>query len=313
MLTLISPPAHGGPYPAAESTALCSCFSAHSKREMEAGSGLRRRMRRGKPPEPQALLDGLESLWALPLEASRGRPFGLRGAYRRAKRTFAYALRGHEDGRRMLGDLTAALDSFVESWQPSTVAHNDFYDDQMLVLPDGRVALVDFEETGPGDPLLEVGNLLAHLRWTSRLGRTRKTDASGAYHHAFREAAIERFRWSEEDLALREAVQTRGEEGNRYDSRKDEQGSRPRHRVHHPQAGRPRQECAEMTYTVVIEKTGNGYSAYVPNLPGCAAAGHTREETEAVIQEAVTYHLEMLRESGDPIPELHTTSSLVTV
>ena len=68
-----------------------------------------------------------------------------------------------------------------------------------------------------------------------------------------------------------------------------------------------------MTYTVVIEKTGNGYSAYVPDLPGCVAAGDTREETEALIQEAVTYHLETLRESGDPIPEPHTTSSLVTV
>ncbi len=51
-----------------------------------------------------------------------------------------------------------------------------------------------------------------------------------------------------------------------------------------------------MTYTVVIEKTGNGYSAYAPDLPGCVAAGDTHEETEALVQEAVTYHLEMLRE-----------------
>ena len=28
-----------------------------------------------------------------------------------------------------------------------------------------------------------------------------------------------------------------------------------------------------MKYTVVIEKTGNGYSAYAPDLPGCIAAG----------------------------------------
>ena len=58
-----------------------------------------------------------------------------------------------------------------------------------------------------------------------------------------------------------------------------------------------------MTYTVIIEKTGNGYSAYVPDLPGCVAAGDTREETEALIRDAVTYHLELLRESGDPVPE----------
>lgn len=68
-----------------------------------------------------------------------------------------------------------------------------------------------------------------------------------------------------------------------------------------------------MTFTVVIEKTGNGYSAYVPDLPGCVAAGDTREETETLISEAVTYHLELLRENGDPVPEPQATASLVTV
>ena len=66
-----------------------------------------------------------------------------------------------------------------------------------------------------------------------------------------------------------------------------------------------------MKYAVVIEKTGNGYSAYLPDLPGCIAAGDTLEETESLIQEAVTYHLEMLRESGDPVPEPQTTTVLV--
>ena len=68
-----------------------------------------------------------------------------------------------------------------------------------------------------------------------------------------------------------------------------------------------------MTYTVIIEKTGNGYSAYVPDLPGCVAAGDTREETETLIREAVTYHLELLRENGDPVPEPQASASLVTV
>ena len=36
-----------------------------------------------------------------------------------------------------------------------------------------------------------------------------------------------------------------------------------------------------MDYVVVIEKTGNGYGAYVPDLPGCIAAADTREETES--------------------------------
>lgn len=68
-----------------------------------------------------------------------------------------------------------------------------------------------------------------------------------------------------------------------------------------------------MTFTVVIEKTGNGFSAYVPDLPGCVAAGDTRDETETLIREAVAYHLELLRENGDPVPEPQATASLVTV
>ena len=35
-----------------------------------------------------------------------------------------------------------------------------------------------------------------------------------------------------------------------------------------------------MTYAVVIERTDNGYSGYVPDLPGCVAAGDSYEETE---------------------------------
>ena len=62
---------------------------------------------------------------------------------------------------------------------------------------------------------------------------------------------------------------------------------------------------------MVIEKTGNGYDASVPDLPGCIAAGDTREETEALIREAVAYHVEMLREHGDPVPEPQASASLV--
>ena len=58
-----------------------------------------------------------------------------------------------------------------------------------------------------------------------------------------------------------------------------------------------------MKYAVVIEKTGNGYSAYVPDLPGCIAAADTQVEVGDLIREAIIYHLEMLRENGDPIPE----------
>ncbi len=58
-----------------------------------------------------------------------------------------------------------------------------------------------------------------------------------------------------------------------------------------------------MKYVVVYEETPTGFSAYVPDLPGCVAAGKTREKTERLIREAIAFHLEGLRESDEPIPE----------
>ena len=55
-----------------------------------------------------------------------------------------------------------------------------------------------------------------------------------------------------------------------------------------------------------VEFEGNdevGYSAYLPELPGCVAAGETFEETKELIAEAVELHLELMEEEGLPIPE----------
>ena len=57
-----------------------------------------------------------------------------------------------------------------------------------------------------------------------------------------------------------------------------------------------------MNFTVIYEKTGMGYSAYVPDLPGCIATGATVEETSELIRGAIEIHLESMREDGDPIP-----------
>ena len=57
-----------------------------------------------------------------------------------------------------------------------------------------------------------------------------------------------------------------------------------------------------MQYVIVFEQTPNNWSAYVPDLPGCIAAGKTREETEQLIREAVALHVESLLEYGDPVP-----------
>ena len=68
-----------------------------------------------------------------------------------------------------------------------------------------------------------------------------------------------------------------------------------------------------MEYTIFIEKTDNGYSASVPDLPGYIAAADTKAEVEELIHEAVILHLESLHEHGDPIPEPHTIAALVEV
>jgi predicted RNase H-like HicB family nuclease len=64
-----------------------------------------------------------------------------------------------------------------------------------------------------------------------------------------------------------------------------------------------------MKYAVIFEKTATGYSAYVPDLPGCAAAGSTLEETADLIRGAVEMHLEAMREDGDVIPEPTTVAN----
>ena len=66
-----------------------------------------------------------------------------------------------------------------------------------------------------------------------------------------------------------------------------------------------------MKYAVIYEQGPNNYSAYVPDLPGCVAAGDTLEETEQLIREAIVLHLEALQEAGQPIPPAYTVRTAV--
>lgn len=68
-----------------------------------------------------------------------------------------------------------------------------------------------------------------------------------------------------------------------------------------------------MKYLIVIEKTGTGFSAYSPDLPGCVSTGETREEVEHNMQEAIELHLEGLREEGYPVPDPSTSSAYVEI
>ncbi|MDF3211330.1 MULTISPECIES: type II toxin-antitoxin system HicB family antitoxin [Mesorhizobium] len=59
-----------------------------------------------------------------------------------------------------------------------------------------------------------------------------------------------------------------------------------------------------MCYAVVIEKAGNNFSAYVPNLPGCIATGATVREVEAEIRDAIRFHIKGLRADGLNVPKV---------
>ena len=68
-----------------------------------------------------------------------------------------------------------------------------------------------------------------------------------------------------------------------------------------------------MQYLVVIERGPTSYGAYVPDLPSCVAAGETQAEVEALIHEAIEFHIQGLRADGQPVPEASSTSQLVSV
>ena len=68
-----------------------------------------------------------------------------------------------------------------------------------------------------------------------------------------------------------------------------------------------------MRYVVIIEKGENSFGAYVPDLPRCVAAAETKEEVVELIQEAIEFHIEGLREDGLPVPEPSSSSEIVEV
>jgi predicted RNase H-like HicB family nuclease len=66
-------------------------------------------------------------------------------------------------------------------------------------------------------------------------------------------------------------------------------------------------------YLVIIEESATGFSAFLPDLPGCIATGATRDEVENAMREGVDFHLEGLRESGEPVPPPRSTATYVEV
>lgn len=68
-----------------------------------------------------------------------------------------------------------------------------------------------------------------------------------------------------------------------------------------------------MRYAIILEKTGTGYSAYAPDLPGCIAAGDTYDETVQLMREAIDFHIEGMRRNGEVVPEPTSVAETVEV
>lgn len=68
-----------------------------------------------------------------------------------------------------------------------------------------------------------------------------------------------------------------------------------------------------MRYVVIVEEGEKSFGAYVPDLPGCVAVAETRGEVLQLIQEAIEFHLEGLREDGELIPSPNSHIEYVEV
>lgn len=66
-------------------------------------------------------------------------------------------------------------------------------------------------------------------------------------------------------------------------------------------------------YSVIIEKADGNYSAYSPDLPGCAATGTTVKDTISQMREAIRFHIKELEKEGLKIPEPSTKIEYIEV
>ena len=57
-----------------------------------------------------------------------------------------------------------------------------------------------------------------------------------------------------------------------------------------------------MRYAVIVEEGETSFGGYVPDLPGCVAVAETKAEVLRLIEEAIEFHIDGLREDNQPIP-----------
>ena len=55
-------------------------------------------------------------------------------------------------------------------------------------------------------------------------------------------------------------------------------------------------------YTGVVERAGEGFSVFFPDVPGCVSAGRTKSEAFANGEQALSAHLHLLAQEGEDLP-----------
>jgi predicted RNase H-like HicB family nuclease len=68
-----------------------------------------------------------------------------------------------------------------------------------------------------------------------------------------------------------------------------------------------------MRYAVIVEEGESSFGAYVPDLPGCVAVGESRDEVLRLIEEAIEFHIDGMRQDNQPIPQPSSSIEYVEV
>ncbi len=109
-------------------------------------------------------------------------------------------------GRRR--DVEAAATSLAEraaAVSPGPTVHGDLYEGQVFVGEGKAIGLIDLEDAGPGDPVLDAANLLAHLAVLSASNRSAARRPL-AYRELLRPQLLDVLGATEADLTWREAL-----------------------------------------------------------------------------------------------------------
>lgn len=70
----------------------------------------------------------------------------------------------------------------------------------------------------------------------------------------------------------------------------------------------------QLRLTVITEREDDGrYSVYVPDLPGCASWGETRDEALVNIRDAIEVYVGGLKADGQSIPQPRSSVEAVSI